>query len=76
MHSVIRFVAIYASISALVSAAIFIGYLEVYTWVAKGVLTLSDPLNWRTAVPKMAMWMTGVFALTGVVASFANILGL
>lgn len=76
MHTFITVTALYASISTVAFAIVFVGYLEVYTWLTKGTLSNSDPLSWRTVIPKYSMWMTVFSGIIGAIATLANLAGL
>lgn len=76
MHTMIHATAVYASLSAIFWAAVFIAYLEIYTWVTKDEMTNYDPFSLRVLVPKLAFYVTVYSAAVSVCATAAEYFGL
>ncbi len=70
METVFRAMAIYASIATLASAAIFIGYLELYSWFTRDPLNNNDPMSWRMLVPVIS---SRLMVFSGIFASFCTV---
>jgi hypothetical protein len=76
MHAIIRLIAFYASATTVVSALIFIAYLEIYSYLRGDNITSGDDISWSTIIPKIAVWTTIAGGLTSAIATLLTIAGL